>query len=884
VPLDSDADPENGRIYLRDSFVFDPSEKKLKSYQRTFDYNGKGQGAWADWLQKYRDTLKSNPRTIDDPVVQAFAFSAGTSFGRALTDENGATLPEFSQAYKRQHDYLDINHHMVEMNVQELGYKLKDKLNHYTVVRKDDQIHITFHIAIDGDDDPSNGRLILSDTISVDAKTWELKNFSRNWKPAPEVAEFDDWKATAERLNQVWADTDANEKKKVGELGRTFVYNMASLLLTGNDVKLEEVKPEDAFNALIAARAKTGPVEISAFAKRLQKDPRRGEATLQILEAIGVLTNESLSQRHDSELGWWNSKILHHTPIDIERVQKANAAVLKKSLEAAAGKPTATAFEVMQSLTLEGDEAAARDRILANKVAVELNSIGAEADPELRAIGLLHFADQRLFRRLSMPLAAQTILAGLENSPFVQDKARAVLATMGGKGTFGDKFEYFLPKIAKQIAHPATLIAMGGAPFLGAAAEGLGLAGISRFGTVLGGTGRVNFAGRWLAGAFGLSGEAFAFTALHQAGASAVHDPDKVTANFGNEFKSGLLLFGAMRAAHAGVNPLTARIFTKNPVEAELLTSPTGRVLLNPRWGGGQASWLSRNIAMPTVNHGTGIVAMHLANSLSRRFELMPNDGQDQWSHFLESALTYGQAVAGFNLANRLTLGRLQSTLGEAKLRLDELGRNQAPLGKRSRQVSNSPKSPGLTFSLNGKWKIDAERTKRIWVGSIPGRRPGVEYEDGFAKINVGNENTVSEWHAVLVRDQSGSYWFAADAGSTYGTFLNNKRLEPGEHTRFKNGSILQLGDSYQLRIDVDGKLMTPPDPLKTQVVVDVPQAPSQKRLGPPPIADAFPFEMLYPGYEVSADAVVEVAQLRPSKGEPWKLTSKTTGWGNAKS
>ncbi|HKY64170.1 MAG TPA: FHA domain-containing protein [bacterium] len=881
IPLDSDADPENGRVYLRDTFVFDSSEKKLKSYQRAFDYNGKGEGNWAAWLEKYRETLKQ-PRGIDDKTVQDFAFSAGTSFGRALTDADGKTLEDFAKAYKREHEYLDLNHHMVEVNWQDLNYKLKDKANHYTLVRKDGQIHITFNMTIDGDDDPANGRLILSDTISVDEKTWKLTNFTRQWKPAHELADSEEWKAAAERMNQIWAETPADEKAKVAEKGQAFVVNMASLLLTGNDVE-----PKDAWKALLPnANSVTGPAEPSVFAKRSEKDPRRGEATPQILEAIGVLANESMARKQDSESGWWNRRVLRHGAIDLEQLQKSNIDVVKKALAAAKSKPAASAFEVLKSLSLEGDEAQARDWMLSSPNAIELNSIGVETDAELRATALLHFADGRLFRRAQMLASAQSILNGLQNSPFVQAKAKALLETMGGKGTFGSKVEAFLPHFTEQVAHPATLIAMGGAPFLGAAAEGAGLLGLSRFARVLGGSGRVNFAGRWLAGGGGLAGEAFAFTALHQAGASAVHDPNKVMANFGNEFLSGLMLFGAMRMSHAVVNPLSARVFTKTPTETQLLTSPTGRVLLNPRWGGGEANWLSRNVAIPFVNHGTGVLAMHGANSLARHWDLMPDDGKDGFSHFLESGLAYAQATIGFNLANRMTMGRLQGGLGEAKLRLDSFGREP---------VKKTGLAPGQAFNFNGKWKIEkAGEQKAIWIGSSPGRRKGVEYLDGYAKLNVGVEDTVSEYHAVLVRDRSGSFWYVADAGSTYGTFVGTRRLAPGEHARFKNNEVLQLGDSFQLRIGVDGKLLSPDR--GAHIVVDVPQSPAQKRLGPPPTAETFPFEALYPGFDPMPSKEIqeamgrrneevkplafEVAQLNSVKGgEGVKLTSATTFW-----
>lgn len=877
IPLDGDTDPENGRIYLRDTFVFDPSEKKLKDYQRSFDYNGKGQGSWQEWLGKFRETLTTNPRTIDDPTVQAFAFSAGSSFGRSITNEKGETLDEFRSAYARQHAYLDLNHQMVKKHQPSLGYKLKDAKNHYSLARKDGEIRITFNFAVDVDDEPGNGRLIMNDTISVDEKTWELKNFSRKWELPPELEVSPEWKAEADSMNKVWAETSEDEKKTLSEASEAFVRNMAPLLLTGVDLK-----PEDAGRALlIANKAAGGTTEPSPLAKRFMKDPRRGEATFQVLDAMGVLASESAGQQHDHDSGWWNRKILRRQPMNLEQVQKATNAVFEKSHEAAKAKPGASAFEVLKSLSLEGDEAQVRDGILTDKLMIELDSIGAETDPELRDHALLHFADQRLFRAASLAYSAQAILASLKDSAFVKAKAQEVLATLEGKGSFGNKVEAFLPRFTEQVAHPATLIAMGSAPFLGVAAEGLGLAGLSRLGTAIGWSGRVGVGGRFVASALGLTGEAFAFTAMHQAGASAVHDPNKVLANFGNEFYSGLLLFGAMRAAHAVVNPMTARVFTKKTTETELLASPTGRVLMGPRWGGG-APTAAGKLFMPIINHGTGIVGMHLANSISRHYGWMPQSGQDQFSNFLDSALSYSQAMVGFNLANRLTSGRLQSGLAEAKLSLDGLGRDagKVPIGNKIGKVTKPPTSSGLTFKFNGQWDVDASKTKVIWIGSLPRRRKGVEYEDGFAHLNIGEEETVSAYHAVLTRDKSDTFWYVGDAGSTYGTGVNSQRLEPGEHVRLKNGSSLQLGDNFQLRVQAEGNLMSPPK--NTTVFVDLPQKSSQRRLGPPSPADSFPYEMLYRDFEISDKGAVEVAELRPNKGEPSKLTSQSTTWGRA--
>jgi len=98
-PIDGDADAENGRLYLRDTFLFDSSEQKLKSFKRDAESNNKGSGNWAAWLEKYKAAIAAAPLKAEDEKVQNFAKRVARTFGRPITDETGATFPEIREVW-----------------------------------------------------------------------------------------------------------------------------------------------------------------------------------------------------------------------------------------------------------------------------------------------------------------------------------------------------------------------------------------------------------------------------------------------------------------------------------------------------------------------------------------------------------------------------------------------------------------------------------------------------------------------------------------------------------------------------------------------------------------------------------------------------------------
>src|SRR5262249_7898005 len=72
--VDTDADKQNGRLYLEDRFVFDPKAQKLIDVKRSFRM-GAGAAGLANWGSLYGRLKKleeNSPLTVQDPVVTKF--------------------------------------------------------------------------------------------------------------------------------------------------------------------------------------------------------------------------------------------------------------------------------------------------------------------------------------------------------------------------------------------------------------------------------------------------------------------------------------------------------------------------------------------------------------------------------------------------------------------------------------------------------------------------------------------------------------------------------------------------------------------------------------------------------------------------------------------
>lgn len=98
------------------------------------------------------------------------------------------------------------------------------------------------------------------------------------------------------------------------------------------------------------------------------------------------------------------------------------------------------------------------------------------------------------------------------------------------------------------------------------------------------------------------------------------------------------------------------------------------------------------------------------------------------------------------------------------------------------------------TYSV---WIEDCEYAGKISVSKFPFR---IGKMDGVSDYRIYS-NTVSRKHADILREQ-GKY-FIVDLGSTNGTFMKGKRLQPGVKEELYDGSVFVLADSkFKFHID----------------------------------------------------------------------------------
>ncbi|MCE9624259.1 MAG: FHA domain-containing protein [Deltaproteobacteria bacterium] len=885
-PLDNDADPENGRLYLRDTFLFDSSEQKLKSFKRDAESNNKGSGNWAAWLEKYKTAIAAAPLKVEDEKVQQFAKTVARTFGRPITDESGATFPEIREVWVKDASYITAANALVlkqrenDPKLPEVKLKVKDKLNSFTLVPREDTYEVVFNFAVDGDDDAANGRILMKDKFILDAKTLAFKELQRSWELAPESAGHAEYQAYVDKLK--------TEEAPKQEQAEAFLKGMLPVLLSGTELDAAQGLPN-----------LTKPLDLpkdyrSPLARRFEAEKKGLAATpegaTQALETMQVVAFDGLSQRHDASLGWWNRKVKGNAPVDLNAETALVQSIFKKAAEASKATPTVSAFAALSGLKLEGREAALRERLLADPMMAKIDSIGRETDSEFRAREFLVFAREDLMKGAEYGASAVEIAKRLVSVPSLKSEAESLLAIAGvgdGKASFGAKMEYLTPRFVKQIAEPKMLVAMAAAPFVGVGLEFGALRG-------LGYLGKVGGAGRFTASMLGLGGEALAFTGMHRGLESAVHDPAKMTQGFWREVASTSLLFGSMRLAHGisgrFVNSMAegkwGTLFggKKSAEGLNFLTSPTGRIFADV--SSAKALTNTGRFAAFLANHGGGIAGMYVAGAIARNRGLQPESKQGLGEHWLEAALSYGQATAGFNLANGLTGGRLQGSLGELKFRMSDLSETvPAPKSdKPAKRTTLKPRGSGATqFEFKAgdqSWSVQIDKIDRILFGRKLSAREGVMYEDREASVNFGDDHPdISQYHAVLTRDKGrGPFWYIGDTGSTFGTYVNGKKVGSGEHVLAKPDDLIQLGDTFQFRLHPDGALLEPATGVKVEV--SIPIVRDQKRLDPPKIADQFPMHLLFPDSTVLPESGAEVAQIKSSRGKNILLRSDKTEWG----
>ncbi len=655
-PIDNNSDPADGRIYLKDSFVFDPKEQELKNYQRHFELKGDAQNnpQWKEWAAKYRAKLPSDPLESLNPRVKDFALLVARSYSRPITNA-------VREALKGQADYLKKV--LLASSAEGLGFNLKlgDPQAHYHLVRQGDKLEITLGFPLDTDADPANGRVFFSDTFSLDMKSRRLEKVTRDWRVAPEV--------NGEIREQLQATVDRLNKQASPTVEEAQPYLQA--------VIKELLKPPEK-DAAASSAATLEPFETkslpqdyqSPLTRKARRKTAAESAGAQIaLEALTVLTEEQLERRVAKSRGWLSAAALEES-----QEKHLLAGFIAKAQEAAKQNPAAGLETILLSLTLDESEEALRKQLLADPLYQRLQAISREPNDEVRSACLITFAREDLMKKEGLGQTAMFLAGKLSSHPTAGREANRLVTLVNGTGTTGTKVEFLLPHLLEELGSPGMIAAMMVAPFAGATAEsiGLGIANVLYKGEKVGG-----LAIRTASG-LGIAAEGAGFTTMHKAIDSATHDPRQVFSTWGKETASAILLFGLMRLAHGSAAWLGGKAAKGhfgewaadlNP-SLEFAVAPTGRVVIPAR-----AYNLSSagQTAVGALNHLGGVGSMYAANHYSQKWGWTPKNSQGIAGNLFDAVLSYTHAMVGFRIANGLSGGRLHPEIADVRLRLQRI-------------------------------------------------------------------------------------------------------------------------------------------------------------------------------------------------------------------
>ena len=173
-PIDDNADPGDGRLYLRDSFSFDPSERVLKNFRREIDGAAGLSGEWENYLKQHRLAVAAAAWRVGDPRVEGFARQVATGFSRPMVGEDGALSDALHEAFFRQADYLRRAGDLARRWRPDWKLKAGDPQSHYVLIPRGRELEILLTLAVDVDGDPEQDRIFLRERFLVDTASGAL--------------------------------------------------------------------------------------------------------------------------------------------------------------------------------------------------------------------------------------------------------------------------------------------------------------------------------------------------------------------------------------------------------------------------------------------------------------------------------------------------------------------------------------------------------------------------------------------------------------------------------------------------------------------------------------------------------------------------------------
>ncbi len=188
-PLDDNADAQDGRLYLRDKFVWDPAEKQVKNFSRDFSYNGEGNRE--HWKPLLTEVSKAAPPS--QAAVQEFALVAGRSWSRPFTKR-------LSDILKPKTDFF--NPVLPLLEEEGLEIRISPKTTHFTVIQRQGfnaTTDVIFSYEVDDKDDNTTGKIRMRDVFTL-SPAGELLGYNRKWDVDVGSRPKDVWKERKERL------------------------------------------------------------------------------------------------------------------------------------------------------------------------------------------------------------------------------------------------------------------------------------------------------------------------------------------------------------------------------------------------------------------------------------------------------------------------------------------------------------------------------------------------------------------------------------------------------------------------------------------------------------------------------------------------------------
>ncbi|HKY62116.1 MAG TPA: hypothetical protein VJR29_01745, partial [bacterium] len=186
IPIDGNGDATDGRILLRDTFIFDEKQRTIHEHKRSFEYNGRGENKaeWQKWLETYKEKAG---QSAQGQQLSSFAATAALSFNRPFSDKQFELFKKLNNRKIQNGDQEEDNpnylgfYQSLVVGARDSGLTLRsrDPKSSYAVINRGLVKELVFTFAL-LNDDGSPGHLLVKESFILDAKTNALVGHKRN--------------------------------------------------------------------------------------------------------------------------------------------------------------------------------------------------------------------------------------------------------------------------------------------------------------------------------------------------------------------------------------------------------------------------------------------------------------------------------------------------------------------------------------------------------------------------------------------------------------------------------------------------------------------------------------------------------------------------------